>query len=144
MAQEQFLRVIYGVAIIFFSILIAREAYLILNIHGVSTVYGSAVHPTGVIHGSPNSYKLLDQGIPVYSAPALPQSGASYLPNKSGSGGMSPSGGERKALMPLHTDVGWWKGDITYRENTVREIYDNDAEIPERKVVDVGHWSNIF
>ena len=141
MTQDQFLRVIYGVAIILFSILIFRETYLILNIHGVPMVYGPNVSSSPTVHGSPNSYKLLDKGIPVYPSPALPSSGAAYWPNKSGSGGPSPSGGERKALMPLYTEVGWWNGDIQYPENVVREIYDNE-ELPERKAFSVGHWSS--
>ena len=140
-------RAIYGVAILFFTYLIGREIYLMANMP-VDMVYGSSIRTDPYINSkyvtsiSPNL--LTDSQVYTQVHTQAQSIKTSYKPNKSGSGGLMPLNGvherERKALLPLQTDVGWWNGDIEYPVNTVREIYDRE-EIPERVVSSVGHWS---
>ena len=65
-----------------------------------------------------------------------------YVPNKSGYGGPSPSGGERNEgeTMITSTEVGWWKDEKPeYKRGGIQNVYE-DNSLPEKKVMDVGYW----
>jgi hypothetical protein len=69
-----------------------------------------------------------------------PQSGKGYEPTASASGGASPSGGERNAVLP---DT--WELRPGYSALPVlTDVYDAKDEIPERTVTQVGWWGKPF
>ena len=64
-----------------------------------------------------------------------------YTTNKSGSPGLSPSGGMRQSFsIPAETDVGYW--GITHQPNddVLVDIYDNTNQHVEY-ITPIGHWS---
>ena len=63
-----------------------------------------------------------------------PKSG--YVPDKAGSGGLSPNGGMRDNKLQ---QTGLSDRNVSYNEYDV-DIYDNHM-IPEKMVWDIGHWS---
>ena len=63
-----------------------------------------------------------------------PKSG--YVPDKAGSGGLSPNGGMRDNKLQ---QTGLSGRNVSYNEYDV-DIYDN-YQIPEKMVWDIGHWS---
>ena len=63
-----------------------------------------------------------------------PKSG--YIPDKAGSGGLSPNGGMRDNKLQ---QTGLSDRNVSYNEYDVY-IYDN-YQIPEKMVWDIGHWS---
>ena len=63
-----------------------------------------------------------------------PKSG--YIPDKAGSGGLSPNGGMRDNKLQ---QTGLSGRNVSYNEYDV-DIYDNHM-IPEKMVWDIGHWS---
>lgn len=63
-----------------------------------------------------------------------PKSG--YVPDKAGSGGLSPNGGMRDNKLQ---QTGLSGRNVSYNEYDV-DIYDNHM-IPEKMVWDIGHWS---
>lgn len=63
-----------------------------------------------------------------------PKSG--YVPDKEGSGGLSPNGGMRDNKLQ---QTGLSGRNVSYNEYDV-DIYDNHM-IPEKMVWDIGHWS---
>ena len=63
-----------------------------------------------------------------------PKSG--YIPDKAGSGGLSPNGGMRDNKLQ-QTSLS--DRNVSYNEYDVY-IYDN-YQIPEKMVWDIGHWS---
>jgi len=63
-----------------------------------------------------------------------PKSG--YVPDKAGSGGLSPNGGMRHAKLQQSALS---DRNVSYNEYDV-DIYDNHM-IPEKMVWDIGHWS---
>lgn len=63
-----------------------------------------------------------------------PKSG--YVPDKAGSGGLSPNGGMRDNKLQ---QTGLSDRNVSYNEYDVY-IYDN-YQIPEKMVWDIGHWS---
>ena len=63
-----------------------------------------------------------------------PKSG--YIPDKAGSGGLSPNGGMRDNKLQ---QTGLSGRNVSYNEYDV-DIYDN-YQIPEKMVWDIGHWS---
>lgn len=142
MTADEFLRVIYGVAIVIVLYLLVREIYSVYYVGG-SVVYGSPVtqklfpgvkmHPTW---GYNKLGLMSDSGQGKY----WPETVQRHV-SKSGSGGISPSGGERNAKLPMETDVGWWNGAISRPIHSIQNIYDT-KDIPETKVWNIGHWSD--
>ena len=63
-----------------------------------------------------------------------PKSG--YVPDKAGSGGLSPNGGMRYNKLQ---QTGLSDRNVSYNEYDVY-IYDN-YQIPEKMVWDIGHWN---
>ena len=63
-----------------------------------------------------------------------PKSG--YVPDKAGSGGLSPNGGMRDNKLQ---QTGLSGRNVSYNEYDV-DIYDN-YQIPEKMVWDIGHWN---
>ena len=63
-----------------------------------------------------------------------PKSG--YVPDKAGSGGLSPNGGMRDNKLQ---QTGLSGRNVSYNEYDV-DIYDNHM-IPEKMVWDIGHWN---
>ena len=63
-----------------------------------------------------------------------PKSG--YIPDKAGSGGLSPNGGMRDNKLQ---QTGLSGRNVSYNEYDV-DIYDNHM-IPEKMVWDIGHWN---
>ena len=59
-----------------------------------------------------------------------------YVPDKAGSGGLSPNGGMRANKLQ-QSDLS--DRNVSYNNYDV-DIYDNHM-IPERMVWDIGHWS---
>jgi len=59
-----------------------------------------------------------------------------YVPDKAGSGGLSPNGGMRANQLQQSALS---DRNVSYNEYDVA-IYDNHM-IPERMVWDIGHWS---
>lgn len=157
MTQELFIRMIYGIAIIIVLYLIVQQMYSVYYTPGVITVYNSPIvqklfpsipnkmPPTwgynqlGFMKADPTKYGQGEFWL---------SSGKGYKPNKSGSGGPSPSGGERNASIfsaghPSEIEVGWWNGEIEQPVRTIDAIYEEQDAIPEKTVWTVGHWSNI-
>jgi len=63
-----------------------------------------------------------------------PKSG--YVPDKAGSGGLSPNGGMRDGLFQQSALS---NRNVSYNQYDV-DIYDN-YQIPEKMVWDIGHWN---
>jgi len=136
---------IYGVMIVVLLFFILQQFYSVYYTPGSTTLYNSPVtqalfpgkkmHPTwgydalGMFKGGQN------QG----QGEFWPESGTAYKPNKSGSGGPSPTGGERTPGPYIEPSIGWWGGEIEQVTNTVQHIYD-DKDIPEKKVWEIGWW----
>lgn len=149
--------VIYGALFFIFVYIMIRDLYTVVYTPGSPTLYDSPIvqrlfpdmknklfpswgyNSIGMYSGDPTKY---GQGT------FWPKSGKGYIPNKYGSGGMDPSGGERKGGdgrgIPSEVDVGWWNGTIEQPERTIQNIYDNNASIPEPKIADIGWWGNFF
>jgi len=149
MTSSQFLQIIYGVAIVLLLYAMAREYYLVYYVGGTA-VYGSPViqrlfpgnkmAPTwgyNTIGRMPADATHHGQGT------YWPEAGTGYVPKKNGSGGLSPSGGERGAgEVPLtEVEVGWWNVAAEYPVRTIQNVYEAREGIPEAKVSEVGHWS---
>jgi hypothetical protein len=65
-----------------------------------------------------------------------------YVPDKAGSGGLSPNGGMRKVSLnaSLNASLNELSNrNVSYNNYDV-DIYDNHM-IPERMVWGIGHWS---
>jgi len=146
-----FLLFIYGVAIIAIIYLIVRMFYSVYYTPGSTTLYNSPitqklfpsatkkVFPTfgynklGMYDGDPTKY---GQGS------FWPESGAGYKPNKYGSGGPSPSGGERPTLpIPDETEVGFWGYTPEHVKDVNLDIYDNSSQHVEY-ITPIGHWDD--
>ena len=153
MTHEKMLQVIYGVAIVIVLYFIVREYYTVYYVSGAA-IYGSPVtqmlfpggnkmHPTW---GYNSLGEMRKQPTKHGQESYWPESGQKYKPRRNGSGGPSPSGGERNAgEIPItEVEVGWWKGDIHQPTQTIQNIYEHSSGIPEVKVSDVGHWSNLL
>jgi hypothetical protein len=151
------LSIIYGVIfaiIIYYSV---KMFYSVNYTPGVGTLYNSPIvqklfpmennkmfpswgyNEVGMYKGDPTKY---GQGS------FYPKSGKGYVPNKYGSGGPDPSGGMRKggdgSGIPSEVDVGWWNGPIDVPERSISGIYDNNADIPEKMIADIGWWGDTF
>jgi hypothetical protein len=142
---------IYGFAFLLLFIILLRQFYSVYYTPGVTTLYNTPVvqklfpqqkgklaplwgyNKIGTISSDNTKYGQDD---------FWPEDGQGYRPTKSGSGGAHPMGGERNTKLPFSEDLelGWWNGDYSYQTNTAQSIYDSRG-IPEKMVVDVGHWS---
>jgi len=151
MTSSQFLQIIYGVAIVLLLYAMAREYYSVYYVGGAA-VYGSPVTQL-LFPGSKmaptwgyNSVGEYDSRNHPSTGPGdyWPEAGAGYVPKKNGSGGLSPSGGERGAgEVPLtEVEVGWWNTAAEHPVRTIQNVYEPREGIPEAKVFSVGHWSS--
>jgi hypothetical protein len=146
--------VIYGALFFIFLYVMIRDLYTVIYTPGTPTLYNSPIaqrlfpnatnkidplwgyNSLGMYSGDPTKY---GQGS------FYPRSGKGYVPNKYGSGGMDPSGGERKggdgSGIPSEVNVGWWNGEIEQPQRTIQTIYDQgEASIPEPKIANIGWW----
>ena len=148
--MTQLITCIYGAIFIGLIYLFIKMLYSVQYTPGNTTIYNSpiaqALFPREPNKLSPtwgyNQLGMMKQDPTKYGQNGFwPESGPGFKPSALGSGGPSPSGGMRSGgTGPTESEVGWWKGDITYPSTTITSIYD-DAEIPEKKVTDVGWWN---
>ena len=110
---------IYGVIIVILVFLIIQQLYK----------NNPTIIPMNIFKDQPKNLK----------GPFWPQSGQAYKPKRSGSGGPSPTGGERDPGPYIQPSIGWWGGEIEQVTNTVQHIYDEKG-IPEKKVWEIGWW----
>lgn len=151
-----FSTVIYGILFLIILYVMVRNLYTVIYTPGTSTLYNSPV----VQRLFPNERNKLAplwgyNSLGMYSGDSTkygqgqfwPKSGKGYVPNKYGSGGMDPSGGERKggngSGIPSEVNVGWWNGTIEQPERNIQTIYD-DYLIPSPKIADIGWWGDSF
>ena len=167
--MTQLVTCIYGAIFIGLLYFFIKMLYSVQYTPGSTTIYNSPI-AQALFPGEPNKLSptwgynelgMIKQDPTKYGQNGFwPKSGPGFEPTASGSGGPSPSGGMRSGGSgscsvengaacsvfqtggPTESEVGWWKGDITYPSNTITSIYDNDAEIPEKKVTVVGWWGN--
>jgi hypothetical protein len=150
--MTQLVTCIYGAIFIGLLYFFIKMLYSVQYTPGSTTIYNSPV-AQALFPGEPNKLSptwgynelgMIKQDPTKYGQNGFwPKSGPGFEPTALGSGGPSPSGGMRSGgTGPTESEVGWWKGDITYPSNTITSIYDNDAEIPEKKVTVVGWWGN--
>jgi hypothetical protein len=149
--MTQLVTSIYGVIFIGLIYFFIKMLYSVQYTPGNTTIYNSpiaqALFPREPNKLSPtwgyNQLGMMKQDPTKYGQNKFwPKSGPGYKPSALGSGGPSPSGGMRSGgTGPTESEVGWWKGDITYPTTTISSIYD-DAEIPEKMVTVVGWWGN--
>ena len=154
--MSSILSVIYGVLFLLFLYVMVRNLYMVVYTPGTPTLYNSPIvqrlfpneknklapswgyNSMGMYSGDPTKY-----GQDTF----WPKSGKGYVPNKYGSGGMDPSGGERKGGdgygIPSEVNVGWWNGSIEQPERNIQTIYD-DYLIPSPKIADIGWWGYTF
>ena len=144
MTASRFLSFLYGAGILIVLYFIVKQIFSVYYTPGSYAVYDSPITQTlfpsekrlqptwgttsmGMMKADPTKYGPAD---------FWPESGQRYVPDKKGSGGPSPSGGERSVGV---------NHPVVLREGydplpTVRNIYADDAEIPEKKVWSVGWW----
>ena len=150
MTRQLFLTSIYGAIFIGFFYIFIKMLYSVQYTPGNTTIYNSPI-AQALFPGEPNKLSptwgynqlgMIKQDPTKYGQNGFwPKSGPGFKPSALGSGGPSPSGGMRSGgTGPTESEVGWWKGDITYPSTTITSIYD-DAEIPEKKVTVVGWWN---
>jgi hypothetical protein len=148
--MTQLITCIYGAIFIGLIYLFIKMLYSVQYTPGSTTIYNSPI-AQALFPGEPNKLSptwgynqlgMVKQDPTKYGQNGFwPKSGPGFKPSALGSGGPSPSGGMRSGgTGPTDSEVGWWKGDITYPTTTITSIYD-DAEIPEKKVTDVGWWN---
>ena len=149
--MTQLVTCIYGAIFIGLLYFFIKMLYSVQYTPGSTTIYNSPI-AQALFPGEPNKLSptwgynqlgMMKQDPTKYGQNGFwPKSGPGFEPTASGSGGPSPSGGMRSGgTGPTESEVGWWKGDITYPSTTITSIYDN-AEIPEKKVTVVGWWGN--
>lgn len=150
--MTQLITCIYGAIFIGLLYFFIKMLYSVEYTPGSTTIYNSPI-AQALFPGEPNKLfptwgynelGMIKQDPTKYGQNGFwPKSGPGFEPTALGSGGPSPSGGMRSGgTGPTESEVGWWKGDITYPTNTITSIYDNDPDIPEKKVTVVGWWGN--
>jgi hypothetical protein len=136
---------LYGVLFIVILYHIVHILYSVSYTPGVSTLYDSPITQTlfpsekgklrpnwgtdkiGLMKADPTKY---GQG------KFWPKSGKGFVPTKNGSGGPSPSGGERKGGVKLPVVLRRGYDQLPM----VKKIYEARDAIPEKKVWPVGWW----
>ena len=140
---------IYGVIVVILLFFIIQQLYSVYYTPGSTTLYNSPItqalfpgkklHPTWG-YDALGMYKGKTGKESHGQGEFWPESGQGYKPNRSGSGGPSPTGGERDPGPYIQPSIGWWGGDaVEPVTNTVQHIYD-DKGIPEKKVWEIGWW----
>jgi hypothetical protein len=143
--MEEVRSFVYGVLLILILYFFLRQLYSVYYTPGTTTLYNSPItqalfpgatkklFPTwgynsvGMVKGDPTKY---GQGS------FWPNSGKGFVARASGSGGPSPSGGMRD--YKVSTEVELRDGyDPLPR---IRDVYDQNAEIPKPVRTEVGWW----
>lgn len=146
------LQVIYGAGILFVLYLFVRMFYSVYYTPGVDVIYNSPVAQTlfpgekaklfpswgynklGMYKNEPTKFGQGD---------FWPTSGKSYVPDKMGYPGPSPTGGLRQTFpIPAEVPVGFWGYTPEPSKHVNLDIYANDATIPEPVEVEVGWWGS--
>ena len=149
MSQPTFLLFLYGALFLVFLYHIIHILYSVYYTPGTSVVYNSAVtqkiFPSDKAKLSPtwgtNSIGRMKEDPTKYGQEDFwPESGQGYVPRASGSGGPSPSGGERSPGTFIPTELRPGYGALP----TMQNIYEQNTEIPEKTVWPVGWWGSSF
>lgn len=136
---------LYGASSVFIIYVIAYQLYSVYYTPGNSTLYSSPIsqmlfpgaknplYPrwgydkVGMIKGDPTKYG---------AASFWPKSGKGFVPDPAGSGGPSPSGGMRDFKVSTKVELRDGYDPLP----VLRDVYDQDPEIPKPTVTEVGWW----
>jgi hypothetical protein len=124
---------------------IAYQFYSVYYTPGTTTLYNSPIVQT-LFPGAPNKLfpswgynragMVKDDPTKYGQGSFWPSSGKGFVPNASGSGGPSPSGGMRDYTVSTEVELRDGYDPLP----TIRNVYDQNAEIPKPTVTDVGWW----
>ena len=136
--------ILYGLLFLALSYLVLQSLYSVYYTPGVKTLYGSSLPQAlfpGVRSMNPtwghNSIGMMNSDATKHGQGSFWPEHIPYQANKSGSGGVDPSGGLRGSKDGYYAGVELREGYDPVP--TIQNIYD-ESGIPEKKVCDVGWW----
>jgi hypothetical protein len=143
--MEEVTSFVYGVLLILILYFFLRQLYSVYYTPGSTTLYDSPItqalfpgatkrlfpswgyNSAGMVKGDPTKY---GQGS------FWPNSGKGFVARASGSGGPSPSGGMRDHKISTEVELRDGYDPLPL----IRDIYDQNAEIPKPVHTEVGWW----